>query len=153
MTTDNTATTWRDLTDKLTEEQITDLTALEKVYRNAPEADRTLLAEAQEHAEGNRRLGHVPAPVGAVRLYQWQHDPEEDGLWRREFEGREWKVGPVAVVVGGHQRADGSALASMFVYGGDGANLTNVEARRLAAVMVEAADEVDRIIGETPPFM
>lgn len=76
--TNNTKADWRTLTDKLTPEQISDLTETESV-RGITAAG--LLAMARQHVESN--LGAImcadlPTPA-AVEVMPWQPDDDGDG--------------------------------------------------------------------------
>lgn len=77
-----------------------------------------------------------------MRLYPWHHS----GEWVREFEGREWRVGPVRVYVYGAQRANGMVGARVAIASNDvnpADHLTPGQARQLGVALSEAAAEAE----------
>ncbi len=89
-TPDNTATTWRDLADQLTAEQIAWAQRFERDALGDPaDVAEGLLDIAREHAQNNLRdgieFGHLPAPAGAVKLWHWEQD--DAGHWSRTVDG------------------------------------------------------------------
>ena len=147
-------TDWRHFTDQLTAQQVEDLTAMEQAWGSQPGGADQLVAQARQHVEGNRndaRFAHIPAPAAAVRVYHWQL--HTDHGWRRAFEGRDWNLSGASVWIEGHQYVDCSATAQVFIETDSTVEPLNGDAaRRLAAVLCEAAEEVDRCTGDAPPF-
>jgi hypothetical protein len=160
-TKDTTAQSWRDLTDQLTPYQINLFTERERLFveldrRPADTTAKWLLADAVADVENNeqdRRLfGDVPAPAGCRFLWHW--DPDENGGYERAFEADEWTLGRLAVSVHGSQRPDGSVTAWLNINGvGSGVDLSTEQARWLADKIALAAEAVDRLNGDSPPFM
>jgi hypothetical protein len=110
---DNAATTWRDLADQLTPEQVEKLAAIER-HSDMPadEMTATLLNGAREWATCNVvdhvAFGDVEPPPDATHCYLEEMHP---GAWARCFDGTE------------HYDA--------------------ATARRIAAAIIEAADEIE----------
>lgn len=143
---DNTATNWRDLADQLTTEQRERIEEMERAYvhGSAGEVAELLLGVAREHAGDNladtMRFGHVARPVGATYVWHWEQD--DSGRWAREFEGTARKVAGFDVSIDGRQYADGSVVRTIGVQGDNRAELDPDGARRFAAELLSAADEV-----------
>jgi spore germination cell wall hydrolase CwlJ-like protein len=90
ITHDDNATTWRDLTDQLTAEQVDKLAGMERRSRSsAQETAEALLEGAREWAQNNLTdkvmFGHIAPPPDPGRHYHWEQDDE--GQWSRRFEG------------------------------------------------------------------
>ncbi|BCO40575.1 hypothetical protein MINTM001_17140 [Mycobacterium paraintracellulare] len=84
----------------------------------------------------------IAPPADARRVYPW----ESDGIgWSRWFDGTAHAAGPVAVTVSGEQFGDGATLRGVTVVLDDCALLDADEARALAAVLLVAAGELDRL--------
>lgn len=141
-------TNWRDYADKLTVQQVADLTAIESACGDR--AGDHLIIQAQAHVEGNRidreQFGHLPIPHGAGRLFHWAKDGNG---WAREFECARYTVGGVTVGVEGRQDANGTIEATVFVSVNDlatsrGGTLSADESRELAAALTTAAEDLDR---------
>lgn len=155
-TTDDNATTWRDLADQLTTDQVTFLEQFEATALSDPASvAEHLLAEARDRARHNledaARFGHLAMPAGAVKMWHWEDDGE--GRWSRMFDGTRRGFGldrtgvaanRVDVFIDGVQYADGSIVRKINVYS-DSGELTADEARALATAFVEAADELERL--------
>jgi hypothetical protein len=150
-TPDHPATTWRDLADQLSPGQVDKLTEMEL---KAPPVVM-LLDFARDMAEGNVaeavHFGHLPVPADAVKVVR-PHQDDDTGLWTRGFVGREWTAAGTTVWIDGEQRSDGHVSRWLIVSvrdleesGGD--DLTGGQARELAAALIEAADELDRLGG------
>lgn len=152
--------TWRDLTDKLTPWQINLFTERERLFveldrRPADEIAEFLLADALADVENNARdrqlFGDVPAPAGVRFLWHW--DPAENGGYEREFECEEWTLGRLSVGVHGSQRPNGSVTAWLTINGvGSGVDLSTEQARWIADTIALAAEAVDRLNLDSPPF-
>jgi hypothetical protein len=152
---DDTATTWRDLSDQLTPEQIERLTDFERRWTEAgklQERDESLLFGAREYAENNVRdsvmFGHLDWPEGATAVYP--SGELSDGRWSREFDGGSRQVNGVTVNISGTQFADGTIERELSVSvddrsSGPGGDLNAAQARALAANLIEAADELERL--------
>jgi hypothetical protein len=101
-----------------------------------------------EQARAEIEFGHIAAPADAKRHSPWEKDDE--GNWTRAFEGTSRKVGRTEVRILGRQSADGTVTRFITIDSGadvitirSGAHLDAKTARKLAAALVEAADEVD----------
>lgn len=159
MSTDNTATTWRDLADQLSPDQLASIERAEGWGLNVdPEhVRRTLLEMAREMATCNivdSRFGDVPVPDGAtVDSEGWTHTQSHPDQWSRSLVWRDYPQNGsgVAVSIDGRQQSDGTYTAQVAAYtGNDRAALTADQARRLAAALIEAADELDRLATSNP---
>jgi hypothetical protein len=147
---DDTAHTWRDLTDQLTDGQNRALGRIETdlLQRGAPPAEiaDTLLEHARDHANHNlhdaAHFGHLPDPAGAQFVEHFEDDGH--GGWSRRFDGTVRAVDDVHVQVVGAQHTDGRIERSVHVHA-NGVELTGGQARELAAALTEAADELDRL--------
>ncbi len=143
--TNNTKADWRTLTDKLTPEQISDLTETESV-RGITAAG--LLAMARQHVESN--LGAImcadlPTPA-AVEVMPWQPDDDGDGTdYSRYFTITSDTVAGVGLDMAGMQHSSGHIEHSIVLDVEDG--LSADQARALAAALLAAADELDRLDG------
>lgn len=144
-TPENTAATWRDLADQLTAEQAAQLEDSDKGYRyramlpqpqwstdprSRRDIDKLLLSRARGHARDNlvaEMIGPVDLPARMAIFDIWQEgDPQ-----------------PYRVILGKYRTIPGhtarvSTAAIQFADGSD-------DARELAAVLLEAADELDRL--------
>lgn len=145
----DTAHSWRDLLDSLTDKQISHLAA--STHMSEPD----LLEVAQDYAEQNRiqtDYAHIPAPAGATHTFPWSDD-FGDGV-SRGFYGAEWPVGEVAARIVGEQSTDGSTTQTIEVRHRERTNgeLTANEARKLGLALIAAAEELDRLNGDAPPF-
>lgn len=146
---DDTATTWRDLSDQLTERQIAEFTQHEAAY---PDERKYMLMEARSYAEQNLNdrlhFGHIEKPEGATKTYLAEQSA--DGRWFREFAGTSRVVAGVTVYLDGKQFADGTVARELTIGvddlpSGPGGRVSSAEARAIAARLVEAADELDRL--------
>ncbi len=149
-TTDNTAQSWRDLTDQLTTEQITQLDSA----KWPDEAER--LEIAREMAARNLlqvALADVAAPAGTTKAGAWYAVGDEQAS--RTLYADTWPVGNVTAIVIGEQLADGSATWQLEIHEVERTNgdLTAEQARELARVLLDAADKLDQLDGTSPPFM
>ena len=147
MSPDNTATTWRDLADQLTPEQVASMEQAEIDF-GIPDKDKQaalLLDFAREHCEFNivdAAYADVSLPAGAQSDSSgWERNSDGSGYSRslvwRDFEG----IGTAAIAIDGRQRADGSFTRQVSVYA-ENTPLTAAEARQLAAGLLEAADQL-----------
>jgi hypothetical protein len=151
-TTHDDATTWRDLADQLTPEQIERLADMER-RQAAEEPAETLLFGAREYAEQNLNdglvFGGVDWPEGARKVYSCGERTDGRG-WSREFSGTRRQVAGVSVYIDGTQFADGTVERELAIgvddlSSGPGGRLTVDEARQLVALIADAADELERL--------
>ena len=151
-TPDNAATTWRSLTDQLTPSRVDKLAEAEKrsPLRDAEKA-AALLDWAREWAQRNLddhlMFSHQPAS-GCDRGVSLRRAHRRG--WSREFVGTVRAVAGVTVSVVGTQFADGTVERTLNVYvddlpEGSGGVLDTDRARRLAGLLIEAADELGRL--------
>lgn len=149
---DDNATTWRDLADALTPEQIAYIEHWETHPDDPPNVDgsprpeaerqRSLLFIAREFVEQNAAaalFADVAPPPEAGHHHPWEH--VGDGAWRRFFTGTSRKVGDVEVFVTGMQSSDDSIVRRINVAGAE--DMSAADARATAALLIEAADELD----------
>jgi len=143
-TPDDTAQTWRDVTNQLTAAQIAQL---ERLERDEP---KTLLEMARQWAAKNMiaavPFGDVAPPAGAVRTFAWQLDSN----WFRDFEGTTRRGGPARVQIFGRQQADGSTRRRIAVHSRHLDTLDAAATRELAAALTYAADEIERLGPSVP---
>jgi hypothetical protein len=151
---DNTATTWRDLADQLTDQQRAGLARLEA--ENVPA--ETLLGFARDHIEARLTdiaLADVAIPAGASTDWAgWGKNLQGDGysrslLWR-SYEGGMADLrladSSISVDIDGRQQCDGSFTRHISLWGVDeGGALTSDQARAVAALLTHAADELERL--------
>ena len=149
MNADNTAQTWRDLTDQLTAEQIVRLDGGRHMQPDE------LLDVARDMAAQNllqAALADIAAPDGATEVRAWCTD--DDGVHRTVYGGR-WTVGNTIVVIVGDQDSTGAVTWQIEVQHDERTvgDLTAEQTRELSRVLTVAADQLDRLTGELPPFM
>lgn len=155
---EDTATTWRDLTDQLTPQQVDQLRDVE---RRLPEGEKTtamMLKWAREHIA--HRLtdvmyAGVPIPAGArTDSAGWGKNLQREGYSRslvwRSYEGGAADLrlagACISVDIDGRQECDGSFTRHVSLWGfKEGAGLTGDQARGVAALLTLAADELDRL--------
>lgn len=151
--TDN-ATTWRDLADALTPQQVAYIEEWERHPELPPRADgkvktaeqhqQTLLFVAREFLSSNTAaviLADVAPPPEEGHHHPWQN--EGDGTWSRFFVGTVRTMGDVRVLIDGTQFSDGRITRAITTDASEG--MGSAEARQLAAMLIEAADELDRL--------
>lgn len=161
ITHDDNATDWRDLRDALTPSQVAYLENWESHPELPPLADggspspedhaRALLFSAREYVSQNAAAAlyaDVAPPPEDGEHYHWEHDG--DGKWFRFFAGSTREVGDTTVMINGLQSADGTITRSISI-DGDSEGLDAARARAIAAAVLDAADELDRLEGTTPP--
>jgi hypothetical protein len=167
-TPENTAATWRDLADQLTAEQVAQLEDSEKGYRyramlpqpqwstdprSRRDIDKLLLSRARGHARDNlvaEMIGPVDLPARMAIFDIWQEgDPQPYRVILgkyRTIPGHAARVSTAAI-----QFADGSIddgrlePPNITLYDVQDERLSSDDARELAAVLLEAADELDRL--------
>jgi len=164
---DDNATSWRDLADQLTPEQIARFARFEAgamqslhkrqqqpapagwVPESAESIARGFLAEARREAECNLNdtLFDVPVPAGMdlEEVDHWEDDGT--GTWTRLLHGETRNIEgfDAAVYLTGVQTQDGAVTWSLYVHVEDNHALTSDQLRALAANLVVAADELDRL--------
>lgn len=141
---DNNATTWRDLADRLTPEQRTSFENLERESHGWMPAQR-LLELVRDEVEGNladMAYCDVPAPADANWVGKWEKNLEGHG-WSRSLVWHEFRAADVCVAVDGVQNCDGAVERQVSVHLNDDPKLAAGPARRLAALLVDAAAELD----------
>jgi hypothetical protein len=139
-TPDNTATTWRDLADELTDEERARFERIEREAQGRLPA-QVLLDFARRDIAGrlaDMAYHDVPAPADATWVGQWEQ--HVDLGWSRSLVWREYR----GVAIDGGQRCDGTVVRGISVYV-EGEMFTSAEARQFAALLVAAADELDRL--------
>lgn len=145
---DDSAATWRDLTDQLTADQVEKLAGMEaRSQMSAAETAEALLEGAREWAAANMVdrvvFAEVPRPADATRFCMWSD--EEGGVWVRTFDGTRRSVGGKEVVfIDGRQYQDGRVERSIVLTVGDD-DYDAATARQLAAALIDAADELERL--------
>ena len=142
-----TMTTWRTVTG-LTADQTAQLSA------DTIQTDADLLEIAQTMAERNHlqtTLTHITAPT--ARAGAWYDDGE---TITRTIWGTETVLDTITARIAGEQDSSGTITAWIEVVenaGHDGAGMNAGQARELAAALITAADELDRLDGTAPPFV
>ena len=145
MTADNTATTWRDLSDQLTPEQISELEYLEREgIPPGAASPQGHLNHARKLAELNiarTTLADLAPPADAVgKVSDWMD--VDDGRYERGWTAWQSPDGAVAVV--GFQFSDAAVERYIICEGSDGP-LTAEQAGWLADALIEASAELDRL--------
>lgn len=152
----DTITTWRQLADRLTPDQIETFTDLEREMAAGTVAAHDRLTPGQylvklallrvEDNEFDQQFAHIPAPPGATHVEGWEASQDGVGYtraieWQMFGEGEE-----VAVGISGEQRStDGSYTQQIVIWGPPAAGdpLTIDEARRLAELLDAASDALE----------
>ena len=143
----DTVTNWREITG-LAAQQAAQLSA------DVSQTEDDLLDIAKTMAERNQlqtTLAHITAPV--ARVGAWYHDGE---TITRTIWGSETVLETVTARIAGEQDSSGTITAWIEVVenaGSDGAGMNAGQARELAAALITAADELDRLDGTAPPFV
>lgn len=160
---DNTATTWRDLTDQLTPEQIAELEWWETRPDIPPRADGAptsstqhqgvLLFTAREYAGQNAAaIAHadVEVPPDAVSFDAWSESDNGDSVDMRFFTGACRVIESINVSIQGRQYSDGRTERTVRVEPNGRFNdgdMSAEQSRLVAAALIDAADELDAIEG------
>lgn len=152
-TSNDSATSWRDLADQLTPQQVARAEKFEREGIGTPaELADFLLYEAKEHAAKNivdkERFGNVPAPADQLRIWHWEQ--AADGSWSREFDGTSRDLGTSCVSIVGVQRDNGSIERWVHVDINDSTELYPQSLRDLAAALVTSADELEALAAAEP---
>ncbi len=141
---DDNATTWRDLADELTGQE---RAALDEFEAHGVPA-QALLGLARNDIEGrlaDQAYCDVAAPADATSVGRWEKNLDEGGGWSRALLWREFRDREVCVDIDGRQHCDGTVERAISVYADDSLTLTSAGARRFAALLIEGADELDRL--------
>ena len=138
------ATTWRELSDELTDTERASLEQLERESqgRATPEI---LLIWARDYIAArlaDAAYSDVPAPPDITFVGEWEQDLKLGG-WSRGVVWRASVDAAMGVDIDGRQHCDGTVERGISVYLNEGAQFTSGEARRLAVLLTEAADELD----------
>lgn len=152
MNTTNNPTTWRDLTDRLTAEQIESLEQMAQALgavAELPQGQQAVLGQAQYLVELNTVAAEhadVPVPAGAT-VEGWCRNGS--GGWFRLVEWAELTrpgddVAGVAVIIDGQQHLDGTFERAVALYASD-TRLTAEQARMLGALLFDAAEELEHL--------
>lgn len=89
-------------------------------------------------------FGDVATPSDATALFPWQ--TTNSGMSSRFFNGASYDVGATTVRILGEQFADGGCQRSIDLRKHvELDDLTPADARQLAAVLLDAADEIDKL--------
>ncbi len=106
----------------------------------------TLLEFARDHIEARLTdiaYADVPIPPGNPSVGKWEHNTA--GGWSRSLLWAEYGEPEMSIDIDGTQQHDGTYTQLISVYLlEDGASITSTGARKLAALLTEAADELDR---------
>ncbi len=86
----------------------------------------------------------LPVPSGA-EADDWMDLTDIDGAQARTLTWSHHDTDKIGVAVDGWQYADGRVTPCVSLYDADGKELSAANARRLAAVLMDAADELDRL--------
>ena len=144
MTTDNTASGWRDIADQLTTAQVENLERFERAAQTPQAAQKLLLAIGRRYASDNLNgavlFPEIAAPPDAMKMYAWEEG--DDGVWSREFEGMVRDVGLAEILVVGKQFSNDDRCERSVVVG-VAHQLTAAQVRELAAALLNIADEID----------
>lgn len=145
-TPDDNATTWRDLADQLTPKQIAELEYCER--KQIPPgvfSPQGQLNCARAMARENiiqALCADIPAPTGAVGpVYTWEE--WQGGGFGRLYVESTCTVGDMSASIMGVQHDDGRI--ERFILPEDLDSLTGARARQFAALLIKAADELDRL--------
>ena len=147
MTTGDNATTWRDLADQLTPEQVAELDYCER-EQIPPGAATPLghLNHARKLAELNiarAMFADIAAPAEAIGdVDDWMD--WDDAVYQRMFTAWSHHVDAVSVDVLGMQFSTGH-IERWIVDTGRDDPMTAGQARQRAAALLDAADELDRL--------
>ena len=162
-TDDDNATTWRDLAEQLTREQIARFEHAEQLcitgaHLAFPQHDRSKTVadmldgvlkqarwEAQQNLTDAHTFGHVPLPAGIKSADHWEAD--DTGTWTRRLSVSSRSIDRAGadstVYVDGVQHSDDAVEWSLYVLADDREPLTSDQARQFAAMITAAADELD----------
>lgn len=160
-TPDNTATTWRDLADQLTDHEVDELRDMERRLPEGEKAAAVMLKFARDYIAyrlADVMYADVALPAGArTDSAGWGKNLQRDGYSRslvwRSYEGGMADLrlagSQISVDIDGRQQCDGSFTRAISLWGLEegGGELSSDQARAVAALLVHAADELDRLCG------
>jgi len=145
---DDNATTWRDLACDLTAAEVTSIEGIERELGADTRGPAILLDVARDYVlcrTVDAAYSDVPLPAGATDGSGWEKNLKRDG-WSRSLVWRDFGDGEMSVGIDGRQQCDGSYTRRISLWGvEDGGELTSAQAREAAALLIEAADELDRL--------
>lgn len=105
------------------------------------------LAEARWEAAQNLTdtMINIPVPAGVREVEHWEAD--DTGTWTRQVHGTERTLAgfDAAIYLEGIQHRDSTVTWSLYAHVEDSEAMTSGQVRQLAAHLVEAADELDRL--------
>ena len=167
MSTDNVAS-WRDLADQLTDEQVAEIEYMERenipprVTAEQGHLNYARMAAAHNLVQALHAGIPTPADLGKIRARsefgfadatevddwtEWDR-LENQTIYARPYTASARDVGPVTVELAGVQYADGQVRRYILTrpnsFGNDG-EMTAAQARALAAALLDAADEIERM--------
>ncbi|MGI9164589.1 MAG: hypothetical protein ACR2JI_16960 [Mycobacterium sp.] len=141
-------TTWRDMTDQLTPEQVGLLEQLEQdpLPGGLLSSPAHHLAFARGWACENLEQSlhaDVPTPAGAVEVDEWRKS--SDGVRRRSFRSAVLSVDGdgITLEIHGSQDTDGRITGHVALLGDGLGKLDPDAAREIAAALWEAADRIE----------
>jgi hypothetical protein len=149
-TTHDDATTWRDLACDLTAAEVTNIEGIELELGAETHGPAILLEVARNYVlcrTVDAAYSDVPLPAGATGGSGWEKNLKRDG-WSRALVWRDFGDGEMSVGIDGRQQCDGSYTRRISLWGvEDGGEITSVQAREAAALLIEAADVLDEMQG------
>lgn len=140
--TDDFASSWRDLADQLAADQVKQLDELERAECTQP----WLLSAARELAQDNLAtlmFGHIADPPDADILFGWETD--DDGVSFRKFQEGETSIAGAVFYTAGRQYSGGHCDRRIALAADHGDRLTPDDARELAVALQDAAGEIERL--------
>lgn len=151
---DDNATTWRELADALTPQQIAYIEEWERRPAEPPMADGSHRPEAEHQLALLRTAREFVGQNAAAALfadiapppedgYYYPWEDQGDGVWTRFFVGTVRTLGDGEVKISGLQSSDGGIKRGIEVGGFE--DLDAAQARQLAGLLLEAADEMEAL--------
>lgn len=141
------ATTWRDISDLLTDRDRAAIERLERETEGGAPAEFLLkfARSAVEDRLTDAAYFDVSAPAGVTWVGGWERNLDDTG-WSRGLLWRSYNTSSgVRVDIDGRQDCDGTYTSHISVWGAEcGGELTSTKAREAAALLIEAAGELDR---------
>ncbi|WP_368834370.1 hypothetical protein [Mycobacterium intracellulare] len=141
------ATTWRDISDLLTDRDRAAIDRLERETEGGAPAEFLLnLARcAVDESLTDTAYFDVSAPAGVTWVGEWERNLDDTG-WSRGLLWRSYNTSSgVSVDIDGRQECDGAVTWHISLWGVEGGGeLTSSRAREVAEVLTKAADELDR---------
>ena len=146
---------WRNLVDQLTPKQVADLEHAEQRFIAEgvmfhPQGPQMLYRDACEYVSTNaveKLYADVPVPEGAVADSEgWMRSTDTGDYWRSlRWRNYETGVEGLDVLIEGRQETDGSFTRQLSVWAEHGVDLPGPQARSVAALLLAAADELERL--------